>query len=53
MKNDNDDDDDANDKHAQNLLVKDKINDKDFMEKQINCFLNDVGCDAFGKQAMG
>ena len=50
MKGDNDDDDNQ---LVQNLLVKDKINDKDFMEKQINCFLNDVGCDAFGKQAMG
>ena len=37
----------------QNFLVKDKINDKAFMKKQIKCFLEDVGCDEFGKKAMG
>eukprot|EP00090_Calanus_glacialis_P042216 TRINITY_DN74941_c0_g1_i1.p1 TRINITY_DN74941_c0_g1~~TRINITY_DN74941_c0_g1_i1.p1 ORF type:complete len:121 (-),score=22.33 TRINITY_DN74941_c0_g1_i1:114-476(-) len=36
----------------QNFLVKDKINDKQFMSKQIRCFLEDVGCDEFGKKAM-
>ena len=34
----------------QNFLVKDKINDKAFMKKQIKCFLEDVGCDEFGKK---
>ena len=36
-----------------NFLVQNKINDKEFMKKQITCFLEDVGCDEFGKKAIG